>query len=224
MPGPHAESLSAPSDRTSAGRPDVQRLESPIRITAFTSTSRTARLRKLSITGMATAGAAAVALTMAPSPASAAPAAADASKVAVSVAADAPTVKTVKTAKDAKDSAKAKKAKKAKKKVYADNLDGWIKEALDIMKSEGIPGSYEGLHRNIMRESSGNPNAQNNWDVNAQNGTPSKGLLQVIQPTFEAYHVDGTPHDLTDPVANITAAANYAADKYGSIDNVDSAY
>lgn len=221
MPGPHAESLSAPSDRTSAGRPDVQRLESPIRITAFTSTSRTARLRKLSITGMATAGAAAVALTMAPSPASAAPAAADASKVAVSVAADAPTVKTVKDAKDAKDSAK---AKKAKKKVYADNLDGWIKEALDIMKSEGIPGSYEGLHRNIMRESSGNPNAQNNWDVNAQNGTPSKGLLQVIQPTFEAYHVDGTPHDLTDPVANITAAANYAADKYGSIDNVDSAY
>jgi hypothetical protein len=196
-------------------------LESPIRITAFTRTSRTARLRKLSITGMATAGAAAVALTMAPSPASAAPAAADASKVAVSVAADAPTVK---DAKDAKDSAKAKKAKKAKKKVYADNLDGWIKEALDIMKSEGIPGSYEGLHRNIMRESSGNPNAQNNWDVNAQNGTPSKGLLQVIQPTFEAYHVDGTPHDLTDPVANITAAANYAADKYGSIDNVDSAY
>ncbi|MGW0908245.1 transglycosylase SLT domain-containing protein, partial [Streptomyces sp. NPDC002853] len=30
--------------------------------------------------------------------------------------------------------------------------------------------------------------------------------------------------NLTDPVANITAAANYAADKYGSIDNVDSAY
>jgi SLT domain-containing protein len=108
--------------------------------------------------------------------------------------------------------------------VYADNLDGWIKEALAIMKEEGIPGSYEGLHRNIMRESSGNPNAQNNWDVNAQNGTPSKGLLQVIQPTFDAYHVKGTPRDLTDPVANITAAANYAADKYGSIDNVDSAY
>jgi lipoprotein-anchoring transpeptidase ErfK/SrfK len=194
-------------------------LESPIRITAFTQTSRTARLRKLSITGMATAGAAAVALTLAPSPASAAPAAADASKVAVSVAADAPAVKTAESVKDAD---KAKKAKK--KKVYADNLDGWIKEALDIMKSEGIPGSYEGLHRNIMRESSGNPNAQNNWDINAQNGTPSKGLLQVIQPTFDAYHVDGTPHDLTDPVANITAAANYAADKYGSIDNVDSAY
>ncbi|MFD3970449.1 transglycosylase SLT domain-containing protein [Streptomyces cyaneofuscatus] len=109
-------------------------------------------------------------------------------------------------------------------KQYKNNLDGWIRESLDIMKKKNIPGSYEGLHRNIMRESSGNPNAVNDWDINAQNGIPSKGLLQVIQPTFDAYHVGGTEKKLTDPVANITAAANYAADKYGSIDNVDSAY
>ncbi|MCX4514007.1 transglycosylase SLT domain-containing protein [Streptomyces sp. NBC_01619] len=171
---------------------------------AQTSTSRIARLRKLSVAGIATAGAAAAALTLAPSPAHAA------EHTSVSVTAE----------KAAAADAPAKKAKKA----YADNLDGWINEALDIMKSKNIPGSYEGLKRNIMRESSGNPNAQNNWDVNAQNGTPSKGLLQVIQPTFDAYHVKGTKHDLTDPVANITAAANYAADRYGSIDNVDSAY
>lgn len=109
-------------------------------------------------------------------------------------------------------------------KQYKNNLDGWIRESLDIMKKKNIPGSYEGLHRNIMRESSGNPNAVNDWDINAQNGIPSKGLLQVIQPTFDAYHVNGTEKKLTDPVANITAAANYAADKYGSIDKVDSAY
>ncbi|MEW1613040.1 MULTISPECIES: transglycosylase SLT domain-containing protein [unclassified Streptomyces] len=109
-------------------------------------------------------------------------------------------------------------------KQYKNNLDGWIRESLDIMKKKNIPGSYEGLHRNIMRESSGNPNAVNDWDINAQNGIPSKGLLQVIQPTFDTYHVKGTPKKLTDPVANITAAANYAADRYGSIDNVDSAY
>ncbi|MGY0487387.1 transglycosylase SLT domain-containing protein [Streptomyces sp. WG-D5] len=112
----------------------------------------------------------------------------------------------------------------ARKPVYANNLDGWIKESLAIMKDKGIPGSYDGLHRNIMRESGGDPNAVNGTDINAQNGTPSKGLLQVIQPTFDAYHVDGTANNLTDPVANIVAAANYAADKYGSIDNVDSAY
>ncbi|MFJ6062917.1 transglycosylase SLT domain-containing protein [Streptomyces tendae] len=108
--------------------------------------------------------------------------------------------------------------------TYPDNLDGWIRESLDIMAQHGIPGTYEGIHRNIMRESSGNPLAINNWDINAINGTPSKGLLQVIDPTFQAYHVEGTSWDPYDPVANITAACNYAADRYGSMDNVFSAY
>lgn len=109
-------------------------------------------------------------------------------------------------------------------KSYANNLDGWIRQSLDIMKRKGIPGSYHGLYRNIMRESSGNPMAINDWDINAINGIPSKGLLQVIPPTFKAYHVPGTSWNIYDPVANITAAANYAADKYGSMDNVNSAY
>ncbi|MGW7410578.1 transglycosylase SLT domain-containing protein [Streptomyces sp. NPDC054833] len=109
-------------------------------------------------------------------------------------------------------------------KSYPNNLDGWIRESLDIMKAKGIPGSYSGLHRNIMRESSGNPMAINGWDINAINGIPSKGLLQVIPPTFKAYHVPGTSWNIYDPVANITAACNYAADKYGSMDNVNSAY
>ncbi len=144
-----------------------------------------------------------------------------------------------KAASEAKD--KAEKAAKAKadakkratekanrstsrKPVYANNLDGWIREAMSIMKKEGIPGSYQGIHRNIIRESSGNRWAINNWDINARNGIPSKGLLQVIQPTFDRYHVKGTKKDLYDPVANIVAACNYAADRYGSMDNVNSAY
>jgi hypothetical protein len=127
-------------------------------------------------------------------------------------------------AKAASRAAHRAKLKAAVHKSYANNLDGWIKESLDIMKAKGIPGSYNGLHRNIMRESSGNPNAINNWDINAINGIPSKGLLQVIPPTFQAYHVAGTSWNIYDPVANITAAANYAADRYGSMDNVNSAY
>ncbi|RMI34935.1 transglycosylase SLT domain-containing protein [Nocardia stercoris] len=107
---------------------------------------------------------------------------------------------------------------------YGDNLEGWINQALDIMHQHGIPGSYDGIYRNVMRESSGNPRAINLYDVNAQNGIPSKGLLQVIDPTFNAYHVDGTSWDIYDPVANITAACNYAAARYGSMDNVNSAY
>ncbi|MFF1360342.1 transglycosylase SLT domain-containing protein [Streptomyces sp. NPDC058297] len=146
---------------------------------------------------MAAAGLAGAALTFAPSPAQAAEPTA-APKAASSVSAN--------------------------KATGGNDVDSWINDALKIMKQKGIPGSYEGLHRNIMRESSGNPNAVNGYDVNAVNGTPSKGLLQVIQPTFDAYHVAGTSKSLTDPVANITAAANYAANRYGSIDNVNSAY
>ncbi|MCZ9342695.1 transglycosylase SLT domain-containing protein, partial [Streptomyces sp. TRM76130] len=121
-------------------------------------------------------------------------------------------------------SAERPEAKQVDTKTYANNLDGWIREALDVMEEKGIPGSYHGLHKNIIRESSGDPKAINDWDINAINGVPSKGLLQVIPPTFEAYHVPGTSWDIYDPVANITAAANYAADKYGTIDNVNSAY
>ncbi|GGW60024.1 hypothetical protein GCM10010503_41580 [Streptomyces lucensis JCM 4490] len=170
-------------------------------MTAITTPRRLARLRALALTGLATTGAAAAALTLVPAPAHAA----EAPQSAHSVAAPS----------RGGDSGAA---------GSAGNLDGWIKQSLTIMKKKGIPGSYEGLRRNIMRESGGNPNAQNNWDVNAQKGTPSKGLLQVIDPTFNAYHVDGTAKSVTAPVANITAAANYAAHRYGSIDNVNSAY
>ncbi|MFF3488176.1 LysM peptidoglycan-binding domain-containing protein [Streptomyces sp. NPDC002701] len=125
-----------------------------------------------------------------------------------------------KTAQAAKTSA----VTPAAAKTYTNDLDGWIRESLDVMAQHGIPGTYDGIHRNIIRESSGNPQAMNNWDSNAAAGTPSKGLLQVIDPTFAAYHVSGTSLDPFDPVANITAACNYAADRYGSIDNVFGAY
>ncbi|MFE7232296.1 transglycosylase SLT domain-containing protein [Streptomyces sp. NPDC002405] len=174
-------------------------------MTTTARTARFARLRTLTVTGIATTGAAAAALTLMPSPAQAA----EAKQVHAS---------SVVTARSTDSHAYSGKT------GYGNNLDGWIKQSLAIMKAKGIPGSYEGLHRNIMRESGGNPNAQNNWDINARKGTPSKGLLQVISPTFNAYHVAGTAHSLTDPVANITAAANYAAHRYGSIDNVNSAY
>lgn len=143
-------------------------------------------------------------------------------KVEAVAEADAKKAKAKKSA--AKRSTQAASRSEARTPAYANNLDGWIKKSLSIMKSKGIPGTYDGLHRNIIRESSGNPKAINDWDVNAVNGVPSKGLLQIIKPTFDAYHVGGTPHDQYDPIANITASANYAADKYGSIDNVNSAY
>ncbi|WP_033310974.1 transglycosylase SLT domain-containing protein [Streptomyces iakyrus] len=149
---------------------------------------------------------------------------ADAAAAAKKKADAAAAKKKAEAAREAKEAA-SRAAKRAEaKKTYPNNLDGWIRESLDVMKKHGIPGSYDGIKRNIIRESSGNPKAINNWDINAINGIPSKGLLQVIPPTFKHWHVPGTSWDIYDPVANITAACNYAADKYGSMDNVDSAY
>ncbi|MFE3326063.1 transglycosylase SLT domain-containing protein [Streptomyces sp. NPDC059176] len=106
----------------------------------------------------------------------------------------------------------------------AHRIDGWIKHSLLVMKAKGIPGSYNGIHRNLMRESSGDPFAINLWDSNAKAGIPSKGLMQVIDPTFRTYHVDDTSWDIYDPIANIVAACNYAKHRYGSIDNVNGPY
>ncbi|MGW3634779.1 LysM peptidoglycan-binding domain-containing protein [Streptomyces sp. NPDC005122] len=146
-------------------------------------------------------------------------------KSAKVTAAVAKTTKSTTTAvKTATAKTKAATATTAAVKTYTNDLDGWIKQSLDIMAKNGIPGTYNGIYRNVMRESSGNPKAINNWDSNAAAGIPSKGLLQVIDPTFKAYHVPGTSMDSYDPVANITAACNYAAAKYGSIDNVNGAY
>ncbi|MFC4516626.1 lytic transglycosylase, partial [Streptomyces ehimensis] len=33
------------------------------------------------------------------------------------------------------------------KKAYADNLDGWIKQSMDILSAKGIPASYDGIKR-----------------------------------------------------------------------------
>ncbi|MER5872812.1 transglycosylase SLT domain-containing protein [Streptomyces sp. NPDC002044] len=213
--------------------------------------SRLTKAHKLSISGVATLGAAALAFSLVPAGAAENETVISAAPVAWTQVVDGAQTKAVqqhlsvqqvvaaKAASDAAAKAKAKAAADAKKDrgqktaasrsaartpVFANNLDGWIKEALFIMKREGIPGSYHGIHRNVMRESSGNPLAINNWDINAQNGIPSKGLLQVIAPTFKTYHVKGTKFDQYDPVANIVAACNYAADRYGSMDNVNSAY
>lgn len=57
---------------------------------------------------------------------------------------------------------------------YSNTLDGWIRASLAVMAEHGIPGSYDGIYRNVIRESSGNPWAINLWDSNAAAGTPSR--------------------------------------------------
>ena len=71
----------------------------------------------------------------------------------------------------------------------------------------------------MQTESGGNPNAINDWDINAQNGTPSKGLMQVIDPTFERWAMDGYDTNIWDPLSNMIAAIRYTVNRYGSLSN-----
>lgn len=86
-----------------------------------------------------------------------------------------------------------------------------------------MTGQYSeaNLNRLLMQmqtESGGNPNAINNWDINAKRGTPSKGLMQVIDPTFQAYKMPGYDN-IWDPLSNMLAAIRYTLARYGSLTN-----
>lgn len=70
-----------------------------------------------------------------------------------------------------------------------------------------------------MKESGGNARAVNNWDSNARRGTPSKGLMQTIDPTFNAHKLQGMD-DIYNPVHNAAAAIKYIQSRYGDISNV----
>ena len=71
--------------------------------------------------------------------------------------------------------------------------------------------------RRMNQESGGNPRAINNWDSNAKAGTPSKGLMQVIDPTFAAHRDPALSADIWDPMANVAASMRYAVSRYGSL-------
>lgn len=99
------------------------------------------------------------------------------------------------------------------------DLAGWVTAA---MAAAGVNGGNwtNGLEVIAMHESGGNPNATNNWDSNAAAGDPSRGLMQTIGSTFEAYRMASLPDDIFDPVANIVAGIHYIQSRYGDISNV----
>lgn len=76
-------------------------------------------------------------------------------------------------------------------------------------------GQTTAMVEQIGDESGGDPKAVNDYDINAQNGDPSGGLLQVIGQTFDAFRDQTLPNDKFDPAANLVAALNYYADRYG---------
>ncbi|EGP5624826.1 TPA: tape measure protein [Enterococcus faecium] len=103
--------------------------------------------------------------------------------------------------------------------VGGSGVERWRNVAIRALKMTGqySAGNLNTLLNQMRTESNGNPKAINNWDINAKKGTPSKGLLQVIDPTFRAYAMPGFNSNIYDPLSNILASIRYALSRYGSL-------
>ena len=98
-------------------------------------------------------------------------------------------------------------------------VEQWRKLAKKALKLTG-QYSESNLNRLLMQmqsESSGNPRAINLWDSNAKAGLPSKGLMQVIDPTFRSYALAPYNKNIYDPLSNMIAAIRYTVSRYGSL-------
>lgn len=95
------------------------------------------------------------------------------------------------------------------------NVDTWISQAYKRLGLKLTPQLLNAERTLIQRESGGNPRAINNWDSNAKKGTPSKGLAQTIDSTFNSYKLPGG--NIWNPVDNLIASLRYRQGRYGSI-------
>lgn len=97
-------------------------------------------------------------------------------------------------------------------------VERWRDIVLRALEITGQSASWaNAVLYQMQTESSGDPNAINLTDSNAQRGTPSKGLLQVIDPTFRSYALAPYNQNIWDPLSNIIAAIRYVMARYGSI-------
>jgi hypothetical protein len=93
----------------------------------------------------------------------------------------------------------------------------WAQLVMSVLSELGLSSSHLGnVLKAIAKESGGDPNAVNNWDSNARAGRASRGLLQTIPGTFNAYAGKYRSLGITNPRANIYAAIRYAMARYGS--------
>ncbi len=96
-------------------------------------------------------------------------------------------------------------------------VERWRNTVIRALKKNGFEASDSQVNawmRVIQRESNGDPRAINNWDSNAAAGIPSKGLVQTIEPTFNAYKFPGH-NNIFNGYDNLLAGIAYAAARYG---------
>jgi tape measure domain-containing protein len=97
------------------------------------------------------------------------------------------------------------------------NLRSWILAGMALTHA---PMSwFNALSTIAMHESGGNPSAVNNYDINAQNGDPSRGLFQTIGATFARYALPGHGN-IFSGIDNTAAAIGYIRARYGDVFHV----
>ncbi|EGQ4230600.1 phage tail tape measure protein [Staphylococcus pseudintermedius] len=82
---------------------------------------------------------------------------------------------------------------------------------------------HDQMMRLVKRESNYQPDAVNNWDINAQRGTPSRGLFQMIKPTFDYYAKPGYTN-FNNPLHQALSSMRNIARKYGGIYGFNGAF
>ncbi|MCE6022590.1 tape measure protein [Levilactobacillus brevis] len=73
-----------------------------------------------------------------------------------------------------------------------------IRKAASTMGVHPSAADIANIERVIQHESGGNAKAINNWDSNAKAGTPSKGILQFVDSTFNHYAMKGHKNIYSD--------------------------
>ena len=95
-----------------------------------------------------------------------------------------------------------------------------IGTALRLASVNPTPHNVAAVNAIVEHESGWDPKAINNYDINAKNGHPSRGLMQTIPTTFQAYAIPGHDRNITDPLSNLVAGIRYAVHRYGSLQQV----
>lgn len=101
---------------------------------------------------------------------------------------------------------------------FASEVVRWANVVVAVMEDQRIPRKYlPGILAQIDQESDGDPNLVNDYDSNAAAGTPSKGLLQIIAPTYQSNAKPGYRNlkYQTVPYTNIWASLRYVKQRYG---------
>ena len=100
-------------------------------------------------------------------------------------------------------------------------VERWRGTVQEVLRAMGLPSHWDNITLSQMQiESGGDAQAINLTDSNAAKGTPSKGLMQVIDPTFDLMYSmfgpkTGYAKDVWNPHSNIAAGLQWAVHKYG---------